>query len=193
MPDAPVNFASAESVVCAKCHQTMNRQAPLFANYDKAGVLRDTAALKRGTINVGGGGRARTCTNSSPFSCDFEVATPTSPARMTVISDYLVPQFTNPVRLGFRVNAPAVSLNEFGIAMGNDLEVKRCLVNRLWYWTMSRPDIVNDPVRPPLAMTQDWVTVLDSQFHPYDGSARVQGTLKAVIYTMLTGDDFTKY
>jgi len=190
MPTMPVNFASAESVVCAKCHQTMNRQAAFFANYDRRGVLRDRAALKTGNIRTGG--RAKTC-GSTPATCDFEVDTPTTPPRSSVIADFLTPQFQSPLRGGWRVNAPAGDLSEFTQGMANDPEVARCMVNRLWYWMMSRSDIVNDPVRPPLAMTDQWIAVLNAGTHPFDGSSRVPGTLKAVLYTMLTSDDYTRF
>jgi hypothetical protein len=37
---APVNFQDVSSVVCANCHSTMNHIAPLFANFNAAGVFQ---------------------------------------------------------------------------------------------------------------------------------------------------------
>jgi hypothetical protein len=37
---APVNFQDVSSVVCANCHTTMNHIAPLFANFNAAGVFQ---------------------------------------------------------------------------------------------------------------------------------------------------------
>jgi hypothetical protein len=37
-----VNFQDTSAVICANCHNTMNRMAPLFANYDDKGVYNAT-------------------------------------------------------------------------------------------------------------------------------------------------------
>ncbi len=37
---APINFQDTSSVICANCHTTMNHFAPLFANFDAAGVFQ---------------------------------------------------------------------------------------------------------------------------------------------------------
>ena len=34
----PINFLDTQSVVCANCHETLNRAAPLFANFDIDGM-----------------------------------------------------------------------------------------------------------------------------------------------------------
>jgi hypothetical protein len=39
---APINFQDTSSVICANCHTTMNHFAPLFANFDAAGVYQTT-------------------------------------------------------------------------------------------------------------------------------------------------------
>ncbi len=39
---APINFQDTSSVICANCHTTMNHFAPLFANFDPAGVFQTT-------------------------------------------------------------------------------------------------------------------------------------------------------
>ena len=39
---APINFQDTSAVVCANCHTTMNHQAPLFANFDAAGMYQDS-------------------------------------------------------------------------------------------------------------------------------------------------------
>lgn len=44
LPDskASVNFQDTSAVICANCHNTMNRMAPLFGNYDDKGVYNPT-------------------------------------------------------------------------------------------------------------------------------------------------------
>ncbi|MEM6787296.1 MAG: DUF1549 domain-containing protein [Myxococcota bacterium] len=37
---APIDFLDTSSVVCANCHATMNRLAPLFLNFDENGMLQ---------------------------------------------------------------------------------------------------------------------------------------------------------
>ena len=39
-PGAQINFQDTSSVICANCHLTMNHIAPLFANFDAAGVYQ---------------------------------------------------------------------------------------------------------------------------------------------------------
>jgi hypothetical protein len=43
---APINFKDTSSVICANCHTTMNHIAPLFANFDVAGVFQTTIQVK---------------------------------------------------------------------------------------------------------------------------------------------------
>jgi hypothetical protein len=43
--DAPINFQDASSVVCANCHSTINRIAPLFANFDANGMWQPNIAV----------------------------------------------------------------------------------------------------------------------------------------------------
>jgi hypothetical protein len=40
-----VNFQDVSAVICANCHQTLNHLAPLFANYDEAGVFQPTISV----------------------------------------------------------------------------------------------------------------------------------------------------
>jgi len=40
-----IDFQDVKSVVCANCHQTLNHRAPLFANFDAAGMWQDTIAV----------------------------------------------------------------------------------------------------------------------------------------------------
>ena len=39
---APINFQDTSAVICANCHTTMNHFAPLFAQFDAAGVYQTT-------------------------------------------------------------------------------------------------------------------------------------------------------
>jgi hypothetical protein len=45
----PVNFQDVSSVICANCHTTMNHIAPLFANFDAAGVYQTTVQVRTPT------------------------------------------------------------------------------------------------------------------------------------------------
>ncbi len=40
-----IDFLDVKSVVCANCHQTLNHRAPLFANFDAAGMWQDAIAV----------------------------------------------------------------------------------------------------------------------------------------------------
>jgi Protein of unknown function (DUF1588) len=42
---APINFQDTSSVICPNCHTTMNHFAPLFANFDPAGVYQTTVQV----------------------------------------------------------------------------------------------------------------------------------------------------
>ncbi|MBK6516298.1 MAG: DUF1549 domain-containing protein [Polyangiaceae bacterium] len=42
---APINFQDTQSVVCANCHATMNRAAPLFANFGEDGMWNNNIAV----------------------------------------------------------------------------------------------------------------------------------------------------
>jgi hypothetical protein len=40
-----VNFLDVSAVICANCHQSLNHQAPLFANYDAMGVYQTAISV----------------------------------------------------------------------------------------------------------------------------------------------------
>ena len=42
LPTEPIDFQDTSSVICANCHATMNRIAPLFAHFDENGALQET-------------------------------------------------------------------------------------------------------------------------------------------------------
>jgi hypothetical protein len=67
-----VNFLDVSAVICANCHQTLNHQAPLFANYDAMGVYQQAIA----------------------------VPTPLDGAPMARLTDYLPPGETTAWRFG---------------------------------------------------------------------------------------------
>lgn len=46
---APINFQDAESVVCANCHSTINRVAPLFANFNENGMWQNGISVQTPT------------------------------------------------------------------------------------------------------------------------------------------------
>ena len=46
----PINFQDTSSVVCANCHVTINRIAPLFANFDADGQWMNTSQVKTPTV-----------------------------------------------------------------------------------------------------------------------------------------------
>jgi hypothetical protein len=41
-PKARIDFQDTSAVICANCHNTLNRMAPLFVNYDMNGALQTT-------------------------------------------------------------------------------------------------------------------------------------------------------
>jgi hypothetical protein len=43
---SPINFQDTSSVVCANCHATMNRVAPLFANFNEEGMWMDSIQVQ---------------------------------------------------------------------------------------------------------------------------------------------------
>ncbi len=45
-PDAKIDFLDTTSVICANCHVTQNRIAPLFIKYDAKGVLQPTSQVE---------------------------------------------------------------------------------------------------------------------------------------------------
>jgi hypothetical protein len=45
-PAALIDFHDASSVVCANCHSTMNHIAPLFANFNAAGVFQNSVQVQ---------------------------------------------------------------------------------------------------------------------------------------------------
>jgi hypothetical protein len=46
---APIDFQDTSSVICANCHATMNRIAPLFANFDMDGMWQDGISVETPT------------------------------------------------------------------------------------------------------------------------------------------------
>ena len=47
---SPINFQDTSSVVCANCHSTINRIAPLFANFNADGQWMDTSQVITPTV-----------------------------------------------------------------------------------------------------------------------------------------------
>jgi len=47
---SPINFQDTSSVVCANCHSTINRIAPLFANFDKLGMWQKDSQVMTPTV-----------------------------------------------------------------------------------------------------------------------------------------------
>ena len=47
---SPINFQDTSSVVCANCHVTINRIAPLFANFNADGQWMDTSQVVTPTV-----------------------------------------------------------------------------------------------------------------------------------------------
>ncbi len=72
---SPINFQDTSSVVCANCHASINRIAPLFANFDANGQ----------------------------WHADSQVTTPTVPSATTELSHWLRPGETTAWRFGSAV------------------------------------------------------------------------------------------
>lgn len=47
--NAPIDFHDTSAVVCANCHVTMNHMAPLFANFNEAGVFQNSIQVRTPT------------------------------------------------------------------------------------------------------------------------------------------------
>lgn len=45
-PNARIDFQDTSAVICANCHNTLNRMAPLFVNYDQNGALQTTPQVE---------------------------------------------------------------------------------------------------------------------------------------------------
>lgn len=50
LPTSPINFQDTSSVVCGNCHATINRIAPLFANFDANGQWMQTSQVMTPTV-----------------------------------------------------------------------------------------------------------------------------------------------
>lgn len=123
---ARVNFQDTSSVVCANCHTTLNRQAPLFAFFD------DQGAFKPGSI---------------------QVKTPVSGSPASVLEDWLP---TGQQQFFWRSGGAQVAdLSGLGAEIAKDPTVHACAVNRMWNWAMSRGDIVGDLATIPELVTKD--------------------------------------
>jgi len=44
-PDAKIDFQDTSAVICANCHVTLNRVAPMFTNYNDRGLLQATSQV----------------------------------------------------------------------------------------------------------------------------------------------------
>lgn len=76
LPTEPIDFQDTSSVVCANCHATMNRIAPLFGNFDEQGAWQDS----------------------------IQVMTPTAPdATTTELAHWLLPGEPTAWRIGVEV------------------------------------------------------------------------------------------
>ncbi|MDB4964790.1 MAG: hypothetical protein JWN44_479 [Myxococcales bacterium] len=148
---AAINFQDTQALVCENCHGTLNHLVPLFANFDAAGVYQTTV----------------------------QVHTPTPPAPITKLSDWL-PAGEN---LAWRYNKPAATLTELGAAMAADTDVQKCQVQRAWNWAMNKTDIVNDLAVVPDSTIADIMAVYTA------GGLKLKPVLKAVF----TADDFVKF
>lgn len=85
--------------------------------------------------------------------------------------------------LKWRLGKEISDIPSLGQALAADADVAACAVNRMWNFTMSRGDIINDLASIPTAVTQPYL----DQFK--GGGMK----LKAIISAMFKSEDFTKF
>lgn len=114
------------------------------------------------------------------YQGSIQVMTPVVPeAVATELSHWLRPGETTSWRLG----QPVADLPALGQAMADDPDVAACAVARMWNFTMSKEDIVNDLSSvPPEVMA------------PYLAEFTSNGmNLKQVLRSMFMSDDFVRF
>lgn len=126
----PIDFQATTAFVCANCHATMNHIAPLFGKFDRTGTFVAGTA--------------------------FQVQTPITPPRITLLSDWLPAGETT----AWRMMKPTADLPALGAAIAADPGFARCMVTRVWNWAMSRGDVIDDGA----VITDDLAGPLTSQF-----------------------------
>jgi hypothetical protein len=83
----------------------------------------------------------------------------------------------------WRFGKPVADIAALGKAISEDPDVRKCAVNRVWNYAMSRGDIVNDLASVPDAVTAPYVTTFKS------GNYNLKETIRAVFKS----EDFTKF
>jgi len=115
-----IGFQDTAGVLCANCHATMNRRAPLFATFDANG------AYVAPVTNMG--------------VPEFVVTAPLAGDPPALLTDFLVAGQTT----AWKFDKPASNLLELGQRMAEDDEVARCAVVRAWNYAFSKGDAVYD-------------------------------------------------
>jgi len=148
----PIDFQDTSSVVCANCHASMNRLAPLFAYFDDEGQLQDT----------------------------IQVMTPTAPdPQTTELSHWLA----DGEDTAWRHGVPVDNLTQLGEAMAADPDVQKCIVARLWNFTMSKEDIVSDLATVPVEVIAPFLEAFGSNGN----------NIKETMKLMFKSPDFVRY
>jgi len=114
------------------------------------------------------------------YQASIQVMTPTVPEPVsTELAHWLQPGETTHWRHG----QPVASLPALGQAIADDPDVAECAVARMWNFTMSKEDIVND-----------LSTVPPEVLAPYLSEFTSNGmNLKQVLRSMFTSDDFVRF
>jgi hypothetical protein len=110
----------------------------------------------------------------------IQVMTPVVPnPTKTVMSDWL----RAGEKTSWRNGEAVADLPALGAAMAKDPDVATCAVARMWNFTMSKEDIVNDLATVPNSVLAPYLTDFAS------GGMNLKATLKK----MMLSDDFTKF
>lgn len=128
---AKVNFQDTSAVICANCHTSMNRTAPLFANWDDKGAYN---------------------------AAQVAVMTPVPGNPRTIPTDWLPAGDT---AYAWRNGKPTPDVAALGAAMAADTDVQRCINTRMYNWAMSKGDVVNDLAAVPAVITDPFVKVFN--------------------------------
>jgi hypothetical protein len=124
---AKIDFQDTSAVICANCHETINRIAPMFAQFDSQGAFQST----------------------------IQVVVPVAMNPKATRQDWLPDTTTYAYRFATQINTldPSAGIAALGAAMAADPTTAQCQVSRVWNWAMDKGDIVNDLATVPSGTT----------------------------------------
>ena len=109
----------------------------------------------------------------------IQVQVPVTGTPIATMADWLPASETT----AWRNNVPTKDLTEFGAAIAADPVFNNCMVNRVWNWAMSRPNVVEDGA----ALTPELATQLSAELVSNNGN------LKQSVRSVFTSDSFVHF